>query len=127
MSAVALLLGEARFRSSIAQLKLDATISVVHDRSATITKNPIEARSGDPIDNFTDHVRLENAILNMEGFISEAPLSLLGSAFNIFTGAAGGLVGSAVPPQLAGFAQTALAAGVGSLAGLMANRNNEDP
>ena len=126
MSSLSLLLGEAQFRTAIAQLKLDAATSIQHSASATPTKNPIEARSGDPIDNFTDHVRLNNRVLQIDGLISESPLSVLGSAFNLFTGAAGGLVGDAVGGQLGGFTQQALAAGVGSLAGLIANRNQDD-
>ena len=123
MSALALLLGESQFRTAIAQLKLDAASSIQHTATATPSKNPIEARSGDPIDNFTDHVRLDNRVVTIEGIMSEAPLSLLGSAFNIFTGAAATNVG----PTLGTFGTQALAAGLGSLGGLIANRNSEDP
>ena len=125
MSSISLLLGEAQFRTAIAQLKLDAATNVQHAASATPTKNPVEARSGDPIDNFTDHIRLNNRVVQIDGLISESPLSVLGSAFNVFTGAAGGLVGDIVGGQLGGFTQQALAAGLGSLGGLIANRNQD--
>lgn len=126
MSALALLLGEAQFRTTIAQLKLDAATSIQHSATATPTKNPIESRSGDPIDNFTDHIRLENRTVSIDGIISEAPLSLLGSAFNVFTGAVAGNLGGALGGALGGFATQALAAGLGSIAGLIANRNPDD-
>jgi len=126
LSALALLLGESQFRTAIAQLKLDAATSINHSARATPSKNPIESRSGDPNDNFTDHIRLENRQLQIEGLISEAPLSLLGSAFNIFTGAAAGNLGGAIGGQLGGFATQALAAGLGSIAGIIANRNEDD-
>lgn len=127
MSALSLLLGEAQFRTTIAQLKLDAAKQINHTSAATPSKNPIEARSGDPIDNFTDHIRLENKQLTIEGMISESPLSVLGSAFNVFTGAASGIFNdNRLTSQFSGFATQALAAGFGSIAGLIANRNQND-
>lgn len=123
-----MLLGDSQFRTTIAQLKLDAATSIQHTATATPTKNPIESRSGDPIDNFTDHIRLENKTVQIDGIISESPLTVLGSAFNIFTGAVAGNLGGSIggSGQLGGFATQALAAGLGSLAGLIANRNQND-
>jgi len=126
MSSLSLILGEAQFRTTLAELRIDAALSIQHNATATPSKNPIEARSGDPIDNFTDHVRLENRTVSIEGLVSEAPLSVIGSAFNIFTGAASGLVGSQLSGQLGGFATQALAAGLGSIAGMIASRNEDD-
>ena len=127
MSSLSLILGERQFRTAIGVLRLDAATSIQHNSTATPTKNPIESRSGDPIDNFTDHVRLENRTVQIDGLISEAPLSLFSSAFNVFTGATSSLVRDAFGGGLlGGFAQQALAAGVGSVAGLIENRNEND-
>jgi hypothetical protein len=126
MSALALILGKKAFRSEIAQLKLDAAVNIQHDFGSTVTKNPIESKTGNEVDNFTDHVRLENPVLQIEGVIAEAPLDLLGSAFNVFTGAATSSLNKTIGGQLGGFASQALAAGLGSVAGLIANRNRDD-
>jgi hypothetical protein len=127
MSALSLILGEKQFRTAIGVLRLDAAASIQHNATATPTKNPIEARSGDPIDNFTDHVRLENRTLSIDGLISESPLTVIASALSVFTGASSSLVRDAFGGgALGGFAQQALAAGVGSIAGLIENRNDDD-
>lgn len=122
MSLLSLILGDKKFRTEIGILTLDAAISVNHTLRATPTKNPIESKSGVAADNFTDHVRLENRMLTIEGFISEAPLSNLGSAFNVFTGAATSYVSSRVPNAVQGFAAQAFATGLGTVSGMIANR-----
>lgn len=117
MAVLALLLGQPQFRSTIGVLEIDATPSKTHEMTSQITKNPIEDGS-----DITDNVRIENNILNMECIISESPLSLLGSAFNTFTGA----VTSSVGELSSGFAAQLSTAAGSSIAGIIASRNNED-
>lgn len=127
MSALSLILGKPQFRTAIGVLRLDAASNIQHNATAQPTTNPIEARSGDPLDNFTDHVRLNNRILQIDGLMSESPLTIFGSAFNVLTGSASNLVRDAAGGgALGGFAQQALAAGVGSIAGLILNRSEDD-
>ena len=117
MATLDLLLGEKQFRNVIGVLELDATISETHELEATVSKNPIENGS-----DITDNVRLQPRSLSIEGMITETPITLLGSAFGLFTGASFA-VGETILGPLAG---QALAAGTGSLAGLISNRNEDD-
>lgn len=129
MSVVSLLLnlGRERIKTTINLLVLDSAPTLQHSATATVTKNPIESRSGDPIDNFTDHVRLNNRTLQIDGFIAEYPISVVGSALNVVTGALSNTVrGAAGGGFIGGLAQQALAAGVGSIAGLILNRDEND-
>ena len=126
MSAISLLIPSTRFRTVIGVLQLDAAVSIQHDANATPTKNPIEARSGDSDDNFTDHIRLQNRTLSIEALISESPLSIFSSAFNIFTGAAATSVANDLVGPTSNVAAQAFATGLGSIAGLIANRQEGD-
>lgn len=117
MAVLQLLLGQPQFRTTIGVLELDAAQSITHEASSQITKNPIEDGS-----DVTDNVRLENRTLTIEALISDNPLTLLGSAFNLFTGAAAGAVG-----ELAGgFAAQAAGQALGSIAGIIAGRSEDD-
>jgi hypothetical protein len=117
MSAINLILGRGQPRTKIDVLTLDAALMIGHEQSASLTKNPIEDGS-----NVTDNVVLDNNVLNITGLVSEAPLSLLGSAFNVFTGVA---ATKAVQTLGSPFG-TITGAAVGSLGGLIARRNPED-
>lgn len=124
MGALSLILGKKQLRTSIggnedgtlAVLVLDAAESIEHAYGATPTKNPIEKGS-----DISDHIRLENVILSINGIMAEAPLSVLGSAFNVVTGAIGSKASVLGP-----FGSVAATAGVGSISGLIANRNPND-
>jgi len=118
MAAITLLFGQQKFKTTIGALKLDAAISVTHDATSQVSKNPVEEGS-----DISDNIRLENRTLQIEGTITETPIVLLGSAFNIFTGAATG-VGELT--EFGDFSQQALAAGLGSISGLIATRNETD-
>jgi hypothetical protein len=60
-------------KAQIGFLKLDASLSENHVRSAEVTENEVE--DGVVI---SDHVRLSPRTLNIEGFISSVPVSVLG-------------------------------------------------
>lgn len=117
MAAINLLLGQPKFKTTIGVMKLDAATSITHENGATVSKNPIEDGS-----DVTDNVRLDNRSLSIDGMISESPLLLLNSALNVFTGAATSVGETA----FGGFAAQALSAGLGSIAGVIASRNQED-
>lgn len=124
MAAIDLLLGKQQFRTVIGIIKingsitdpgmpLDAAMSINHDFSANITRNPIEDGS-----DVTDHIRLENPVLQIEGFIAENPLSAIESAINIATG----VVASGLGARFGGFSRIITAAGAGSLIAVLRNR-----
>lgn len=93
---------------------MDVSISENHERSSTITQNPIEDGS-----NIADHINLLPERLTMEALISDAPVSLVQSATGTLVGSASQLAAGAV----GGIAGTLVAQGVGlglgSLAGLL--------
>lgn len=60
-------------KAQIGFLKLDASISENHNRSAQVTDNEIEDGS-----EVSDHVKLDPESLTMEGMVSDAPVSVLG-------------------------------------------------
>lgn len=117
MATISLLSGRGQQRTQIGALTLDAAESIDHELSAAVTKNPVE--SGSVIQ---DHVTIDNDKITINGIVSEAPISILGSAFNVFTGAAA----SQLNKQLGGFARGAAAAGIGSIGGIITNRNQND-
>lgn len=117
MSALNLILGKGQPRTKIDVLTLDVAMEIGHEQSASVTKNPIEDGS-----NVADNIRVENNIINITGIISEAPLTLLGSAFNIFTG----LAATKAVQTLGSPFGTITGAAVGSLGGLIAKRNEND-
>jgi len=57
---------------SVVAFEIDATVSMVHERSASPTKSPIE--SGNLI---TDHVVLENNRLVIEGVVTDNPFTII--------------------------------------------------
>lgn len=61
-------------------LDIDATISGLHSRTSTITKNPIEDGS-----NKSDHVINENESFTIEGVVSDTPLSIITPVRNLLT------------------------------------------
>lgn len=124
MAAIDLLLGRQQFRTVVGIIKingnivdqgmpLDAALSVNHDYSAQITRNPIEDGA-----DVTDHIRLENPVLNVEGFISESPITLINSAIGVGTG----VVASGLGARFGGFAAQLTAAGAGSVISLLRDR-----
>ncbi len=117
MPALSLVLGKKQFRTAIGVLELDAAMSVDHSYGANPSKNPIEKGS-----DITDHIKLENPTIQVEGIVSEAPLSLLGSAFNVLTGA----LSTRFTDALGAFGSSIGAAALGSIAGLISNRNPND-
>lgn len=117
MGAISLILGRGQARTTIDALTLDAADSIDHESSATVTQNPIEDGSL-----VSDNVKLDNRKVTISGIVSEAPISILGSAFNVFTGA----VASKATTELGGFARGAAATGIGSIGGLITNRNAND-
>lgn len=94
------------------ELIIDASVRVSPSRKATPSKYPIESGS-----KIVDNVMLENLTLQVDGIISEAPLSTLQSLL-------GGIIGGAIGTQVgglagaaAGSAQTALQGAAAALAG----------
>jgi len=61
-------------------LDIDATISGIHERTSTVTKNPIESGA-----NKSDHVINDNEVFSIEGVISDTPLSIITPVRNILT------------------------------------------
>lgn len=99
MALTSFLFGKGNQLVTIADaLVVDAAIQVVPTRETTPTKNPVELGS-----DITDHVRLENLRLQIDGFISEAPLSTIAT---ILGGLAAGLVGTVVGGRVSGIAGT---------------------
>jgi len=60
-----------RSKAIIGGIRLDASLREVHTSSATVTENPIEG--GKPI---ADNVILQPKVLQIDGVISDAPLSI---------------------------------------------------
>lgn len=117
MAALNLVLGRGTPKTRIDVLTLDAAMEISHEHSATVSKNPIEDGS-----DTSDNVRIENPTLTISGIISEAPLNLQASAFNIFTGAAAGKAVQKLGSPYGAITGAAL----GSLGGLMTNRKEGD-
>lgn len=68
--------------------EIDCTIKQVHSRKSTPSKFPVE--DGTQI---SDHIILEPIMLELEGIISDSPLSIIGSLVTAGAAAAGGAVG----------------------------------
>lgn len=128
MAAIDLLLGKTQFKTKIGVFKvngqitqdgldLDAAMSVGHEYTANITKNPIEDGS-----DVTDHIRLQNVQLNINGFVAEKPLTLIDAGLN--TGL--GVLASGLGANFGQFGQLITSAGAGTLAGLLQNRDTDD-
>src|SRR5688500_7109000 len=115
MSITSFLFGNTPTLVKIADtLTVDAAVRVITHRAAVPTKNPVESGS-----DITDHMKLENLKLSVEGVISETPLSTL---LSLIGGFGGGLAGEAlqgvqVGGALGGFATTAAVAGASFAAG----------
>lgn len=60
-------------KSQIGFLKLDASLSETHNRTATITDNEVEDGSI-----ISDHVKLSPKTLSINGMVSDTPVSILG-------------------------------------------------
>lgn len=117
MSAINLILGRGQPRTKIDVLTLDAALEIGHDQTASVTKNPIEDGS-----KVSDNVIVDNNLVTISGLVSEAPLSLLGAGFNVFTG----LAATKAVQTLGSPFGAITGAAVGSLGGLIARRNEND-
>ncbi len=96
---------------------MDATPSMGHERSATVTQNAIEDGS-----NIADHINLAPERLTMEALITDVPVSTIASLSGLAVSSASQLAGSALSGLGAvGASLASQAAGllVGSLAGLL--------
>ena len=123
MALLSLLFGGPK-KAQIGVMRLDASVSETHDRTAVVTQNEVEDGT-----NVADHIKLQPIGLTIEGLISDVPLSLFGSALGLAGGFAtsqvqnafggGGSVGGALAAQAA-------ALGIGSVAGLVLERTNTD-
>jgi len=116
MAVINLLLGRQQFRTTVGVLTLDAASEIVHTGESVPTTNPIESGS-----DIVDNIRVKNRRLSISGVVSQVPFALLRSA------AIGGVSGIAASVGESVFNnQTALSTMMGSLAGLIENRNMED-
>lgn len=95
--------------------EMDASLQEGHEREASVSQNPIEDGS-----NIADNVNLKPRKLTMKAVISDAPISLLGSAVGLGISSATQLasqsLGGGVLGNLAG---TVAGLGLGSIAGLI--------
>jgi len=108
-------------KAQVGTMQLDASVSEEHTRESKITQHPIEDGS-----NISDHVTLTPKRVRIQGVISDSPISFLATALgtaigastsavqNSFTGGASGI--------LASIASRAAALGLGSIAGLAADK-----
>lgn len=62
-------------KAQISAMKLDASVKESHEFTAEVTENEIEDGSI-----ISDHIRLKNPSITIEGFISDAPVKILGLA-----------------------------------------------
>tara|TARA_R100000655_G_scaffold16426_4_gene35695 strand:- start:4556 stop:5161 length:606 start_codon:yes stop_codon:yes gene_type:complete len=76
MALLSLLFRAAGFRNRIGLLRLDATLSEIHDRSSRITDHPIEGGSM-----MQDHIARMPRKLTIEGYVTDTPL--IGSSFGV--------------------------------------------
>lgn len=92
-------------------LTIDATTSVTHNFDAEITENPVE--SGFKI---TDHVDVKPRVLNFQGIVSDAPISIEQAAIGNVAGAAPGLAG------VGGINRTIATGTISAMGGLLFNQ-----
>jgi hypothetical protein len=103
----------------IGGMTLDATLVETHQFTAAVTDYEVEDGSV-----ITDHIHLKPVTLLIEGVVSDSPVSLVASA----VGSAATLVSGSIGRNFGkeafrneGLAEQALAAGAGSIAGLVTN------
>lgn len=95
--------------------ELDASLKETHKRTAKVSQNPIEDGT-----NVADNVNLDPRGLDLTGFVSDAPLSLLGSVVGLGLSSATQLASKAVGNSVVGNAlASAVGIGLGSIAGLI--------
>jgi hypothetical protein len=95
--------------------ELDASLKETHKRTAKVSQNPIEDGT-----NVADNVNLDPRGLELTGFVSDAPLSLLGSAVGLGLSSATQLASKALGTSAVGQAAAGLATtGLGSIAGII--------
>ncbi len=97
-------------KAQIGVMELDASVRETHEVVTTVSENEIEDGS-----NVADHVRLQPRGLSIDGYISDAPITLLGSVIGLGVGLVTGAVGGA----LGGIAGAIAGTAVASLAGLI--------
>lgn len=93
---------------------MDASISETHERSASVTQNPIEDGT-----NIADHITLAPVRLTMEALISDSPVSLIQSGIGTAVSSASQLAQGAIGGIAGTLAGQATGIGLGSLAGLL--------
>lgn len=93
---------------------MDVSISESHERSATISQNPIEDGS-----NVADHINLAPESLTMEAMISDAPVSLFQSVLGTAISSASQLAAGALTGIAGGIVEQVAGLGLGSIAGLL--------
>jgi hypothetical protein len=95
--------------------EMDCSLSETHKRKATVSQNAIEDGS-----NVADNVNLGPRGLELKALISDAPISLIGSAVGLGISSATQAVSAAVGTSVLGNAVTTAAGlGLGSIAGLI--------
>lgn len=95
--------------------EIDASLNEGHERNADVSQNAIEDGS-----NVADNVNLKPKKLTMKAIISDAPVTLIGSAIGFGISSATGLASKAVGGGLLGnVAGAAAGLGLGSIAGLI--------
>ena len=117
MALLSLLFSNQVDKSKIAALELDAAISIDINTTSTVTSNPIEEGA-----DVSDHVKTENLKISLEAIVSESPINLKSAAAGLLAGVGTSFLGSAAK----GFAATAIQTGLSSIAGLIANRGQND-
>lgn len=96
-------------------IEFDASLSETHERASDVSQNAIEDGS-----NIADNVNLKPKKLSLKGFISDAPVTLVGSAVGFGISSAGQLASQAVGGGVFGnLAGTVAGLGLGSIAGLV--------
>lgn len=106
-------------RAKIGAIEIDCSVEETHERSADLTRYPVEAGS-----TISDNVVLHPKKLTLEGVISKTPLGvagLVGSAVSAAAGAVGKLA-SAKAANNKALANAAATTGVASIGGLATNK-----
>ena len=76
MALLSLLFRSLGVKNRVGLLRVDATITEIHDRSSTITDHPIEGGSF-----IQDHIHRNPRRLTMSGFVTDTPLN--GGSFGV--------------------------------------------
>lgn len=109
-SLLALITGDSPQRLKIADvIVVDATTREVPTYEADLSKNPVE--DGPDV---TDHIRIRPVRLEIEGVISETPLTLASSVQGLVASGLGGIAGRATGSSLVGAAATVVGGAIGA-------------